>query len=37
MTYTRCVLTGSRQLDTALYAAPRQLTDAMPQQQPFPR
>ncbi|MEU6184050.1 DUF5133 domain-containing protein [Streptomyces coeruleorubidus] len=33
-TYTLCVVTGTRQLDTALYVARRQLTDAMTRQQP---
>ncbi|MFE0513952.1 DUF5133 domain-containing protein [Streptomyces sp. NPDC058964] len=28
-TYTLCVLTGTRQLDTALFVARRQLADAM--------
>ncbi|WP_374011033.1 DUF5133 domain-containing protein [Streptomyces ipomoeae] len=34
-TYTLCVLTGTHQLDTALYAARRQLADAMTRQQPL--
>ncbi|MFD3503265.1 DUF5133 domain-containing protein [Streptomyces sp. NPDC058676] len=33
-TYTLCVVTGTRQLDTALYVARRQLADAMTRQQP---
>jgi hypothetical protein len=34
-TYTLCVVTGARQLDTALYVARRQLADAMARQQPL--
>ncbi|MEU1940783.1 DUF5133 domain-containing protein [Streptomyces coeruleorubidus] len=33
--YTLCVLTGTRQLDTALSAARRQLADAMRREQPL--
>ncbi|MFI7020870.1 DUF5133 domain-containing protein [Streptomyces sp. NPDC050164] len=33
--YTLCVVTGTRQLDTALYVARRQLADAMRRQQPL--
>ncbi|MEV0696110.1 DUF5133 domain-containing protein [Streptomyces sp. NPDC050388] len=33
-TYTLCVLTGTHQLDTALYAARRQPADAVTRQQP---
>lgn len=36
-TYTLCVVTGTRQLDAALYVARRQLADAMNRQQPFHR
>ncbi len=36
-TYTLCVVTGTRQLDTALYVARRQLADAMTRQQPHHR
>ncbi|MFF8925919.1 DUF5133 domain-containing protein [Streptomyces longwoodensis] len=32
--YTLCVVTGTRQLDTALYVARRQLTDSLARQQP---
>ncbi|MEU8033817.1 DUF5133 domain-containing protein [Streptomyces sp. NPDC049099] len=32
--YTLCVLTGTRQLDTALYVARQQLADALARQQP---
>ncbi|MGP4051892.1 DUF5133 domain-containing protein [Streptomyces sp. 2A115] len=34
-TYTLCVVTGTRQLDTALSVARGQLADAMTRQQPF--
>ena len=34
-TYTLCVVTGTRQLDTALSVARRQLAEAMTRQQPF--
>ncbi|MDG9709498.1 DUF5133 domain-containing protein [Streptomyces sp. DH10] len=33
--YTLCVLTGTRQLDTALSVARRQLVDAMRREQPL--
>ncbi|MFI9569621.1 DUF5133 domain-containing protein [Streptomyces rishiriensis] len=33
--YTLCVVTGTRQLDTALYVARRQLTEAMRHEQPL--
>lgn len=33
--YTLCVLTGTRQLDTALTVARRQLADAMRREQPL--
>jgi hypothetical protein len=33
VTYTLCVVTGTRQLDTALYVARRQLADAMKREQ----
>jgi hypothetical protein len=33
--YTLCVVTGTRQLDTALYVARQQLADAMRRQQPL--
>ncbi|MFI7020044.1 DUF5133 domain-containing protein [Streptomyces sp. NPDC050164] len=35
-TYTLCVITGTRQLDTALFVARRQLTEAMRREQPLP-
>ncbi|MEU9213890.1 DUF5133 domain-containing protein [Streptomyces sp. NPDC048415] len=34
-TYTLCVVTGTRQLDTALYVARQQLADAMTRHCPF--
>jgi hypothetical protein len=34
-TYTLCVLTGTRQLDTALYVARRQLADSLVRHQPL--
>jgi hypothetical protein len=34
-TYTLCVITGTRQLDTALSVARRQLAEAMRRQQPL--
>ncbi|MGW0477554.1 DUF5133 domain-containing protein [Streptomyces coeruleorubidus] len=34
-TYTLCVVTGTRQLDTALYVARQQLADAMTCEQPL--
>ncbi|MER5544084.1 DUF5133 domain-containing protein [Streptomyces sp. NPDC002589] len=33
-TYTQCVITGTRQPDTALSVARRQMTDAMKREQP---
>ncbi|MGX4694568.1 DUF5133 domain-containing protein [Streptomyces sp. JNUCC 63] len=33
VTYTLCVVTGTRRMDTALYVARRQLTDAMAREQ----
>ncbi|MCF3134153.1 DUF5133 domain-containing protein [Streptomyces olivochromogenes] len=36
-TYTLCVLTGTRQLDTTLFVARRQLADAMTQNGSPPR
>jgi hypothetical protein len=36
-TYTLCVVTGTRQLDAALYVARRQLSDAMARQRPMRR
>ncbi|NWF30268.1 DUF5133 domain-containing protein [Streptomyces sp. PKU-EA00015] len=33
--YTLCVVTGTRQLDTALYVARQQLADAMRREQPL--
>ncbi|GAB2745506.1 DUF5133 domain-containing protein [Streptomyces bullii] len=36
-TYTLCVITGTRQLDTALYVARQQLADAMKREQPLRR
>ncbi|WP_461087407.1 DUF5133 domain-containing protein [Streptomyces deserti] len=36
-TYTLCVITGTRQLDTALFVARRQLAEAMRREQPFRR
>ncbi|MGK5693288.1 DUF5133 domain-containing protein [Streptomyces sp. URMC 128] len=33
--YTLCVTTGTRQLDTALFAARRQLAEAMRREQPL--
>jgi hypothetical protein len=35
--YTLCVVTGTRQLDTALCVARRQLADAMKREQPLRR
>ncbi|MEV5731190.1 DUF5133 domain-containing protein [Streptomyces pharetrae] len=35
VTYTLCVVTGTRQLDTALYVARQQLADAMRHEQPL--
>jgi hypothetical protein len=35
--YTLCVVTGTRQLDTALYVARQQLADAVTHQQPLRR
>ncbi|WP_370270555.1 DUF5133 domain-containing protein [Streptomyces sp. V4I8] len=37
VTYTLCVVTGTRQLDTALFVARRQLADAMTREQPLRR
>jgi hypothetical protein len=37
VTYTLCVVTGTRQLDAALYVARRQLADAMTREQPLRR
>jgi hypothetical protein len=37
VTYTLCVVTGTRQLDTALYVARQQLADAMTRKQPLRR
>jgi hypothetical protein len=37
VTYTLCVVTGTRQLDAALYVAYRQLADVMARQQPHHR
>jgi hypothetical protein len=34
-TYTLCVTTGTRQLDTALFVARRQLVEAMRREQPL--
>ncbi|MFF8035994.1 DUF5133 domain-containing protein [Streptomyces sp. NPDC016626] len=34
-TYTLCVITGTRQLDTALFVARRQLAEAMRREQPL--
>nr|WP_307625135.1 DUF5133 domain-containing protein [Streptomyces turgidiscabies] len=34
-TYTLCVVTGTRQLDAALFVARHQLSDAMARQQPM--
>ncbi|MER8225880.1 DUF5133 domain-containing protein [Streptomyces sp. NPDC094143] len=34
-TYTLCVITGTRQLDTALFVARRQLAEARKQEQPL--
>ncbi|MFG1665004.1 DUF5133 domain-containing protein [Streptomyces sp. Y7] len=36
-TYTLCVITGTRQLDTALFVARRQVAEAMRRQQPLRR
>lgn len=36
-TYTLCVITGTRQLDTALFVARRQMTEAMRRRQPLHR
>jgi hypothetical protein len=33
--YTLCVVTGTRQLDRAVYVARRQLAEAMKRRQPF--
>ncbi|MFI6857916.1 DUF5133 domain-containing protein [Streptomyces sp. NPDC050416] len=35
--YTLCVVTGTRQLDTALYVARQHLADAMRREQPLHR
>ncbi|SFY53597.1 hypothetical protein STEPF1_06880 [Streptomyces sp. F-1] len=35
VTYTLCVVTGTRQLDTALFVARRQLADSLARRQPF--
>ncbi|MFJ8470051.1 DUF5133 domain-containing protein [Streptomyces swartbergensis] len=35
VTYTLCVVTGTRQLDTALYVARQQLADAMTREPPL--
>ncbi|MEV5731602.1 DUF5133 domain-containing protein [Streptomyces pharetrae] len=35
--YTLCVITGTRQLDTALHVARQQLADAMRREQPLHR
>lgn len=35
VTYTLCLATGTRQLDTALYVARQQLADAMTRKQPL--
>ncbi|KUM67128.1 hypothetical protein AQI70_36655 [Streptomyces curacoi] len=37
VTYTLCVVTGTRQLDTALCGARQQLADAMTREQPLHR
>jgi hypothetical protein len=37
VTYTLCVVTGTRQLDTALYVARQQLADEMRREQPLRR
>lgn len=37
VTYTLCVVTGTRQLDAALYVAREQLADAMRREQPLRR
>lgn len=36
-TYTLCVITGTRQLDTALFVARRQMTEVMRREQPLDR